>query len=188
MKEEWRRLRGLVECGDAYEVSNQGNVRNYLTGKQLKLRDKNGYSQVVLWLNRNRKDVSVHRLVALAFLKKDAQRNYVNHKDGNKKNNKVSNLEWVTPRENKIHAWRTGLIDPQRHRELMKKVHSKPVSQISSDGLTIATYESGAEASKATGVRRDTISKQCILRRKSRSKNFYFRFASDMSEGVGEDR
>ncbi|MCA1184625.1 NUMOD4 domain-containing protein [Bacillus licheniformis] len=184
MKEEWRRLKGLIDCGDSYEVSNLGNVRNYLTGKQLKPRDKRGYLQVVLWLNNRRKDVNVHRLVALAFLEKDAKRNYVNHMDGDKKNNKISNLEWVTPRENKIHAWQTGLIDPQQHRDLMKKLHSKPVSKINSDGLVLATYESGVEASKDTGVRRDTISKQCILRRKSRSKNFYFRFASDISEGV----
>lgn len=61
------------------------------------------------------KSVRVHRLVASAFIENPNDYPEVNHIDGNKTNNHVSNLEWVTPSMNSQHAYRTGLIDPMRN-------------------------------------------------------------------------
>jgi len=113
MTEEWRAVAGWP----AYEVSSHGNVRSIarrvlkrdgtrqcFASKILK-RSKNtsGYLVVHLRDEANGRSVSarVHRLVATAFLPPDAEREEVNHKDGDKLNPSVPNLEWATPRENR---------------------------------------------------------------------------------------
>lgn len=88
-----------------YEVSNFGNVRNKTTGTVRKLTNRNGYEKVRL----NNKDEAVHRLVADAFFDGYHDGLQVNHIDGNKSNNHLGNLEWVTSSENIKHAYRTGL-------------------------------------------------------------------------------
>jgi hypothetical protein len=177
MMEEWISLKGVVECGDNYEVSNYGNVRNVITKKLLKPRLKRGYLQVVLYLDGRRKNYNIHRLVALAFMPNKDRSLQVNHKDGNKQNNKLANLEWVTVSENLKHAFKTGLISKEKHRELMKKLHAKPVTQFSKSGEVINTFESISEASRKTGVRPDTIALQCKFNRMSRKYDFYFRYS-----------
>lgn len=102
MIEEWRQIPGFE---DAYEVSSLGSVRNS-RGRILKswLQSK-GYEQVHLF----GKNVSVHRLVATAFLGSPNDAEQVNHKDGVKTNNAVGNLEWCTAQENVRHAKVSGL-------------------------------------------------------------------------------
>ena len=70
---------------------------------------KFGYKTVKLSKNSVRKDYSVHRLVAQAFLKKVEGKDYIDHKDGNKANNRASNLEWVSIAENNQRAYNLGL-------------------------------------------------------------------------------
>lgn len=71
--------------------------------------DKDGYQIVSLILNGKQKTYKIHRLVAQFFLKNDFDYKYVNHIDGNKQNNDVSNLEWCSASENNSHAYRQGL-------------------------------------------------------------------------------
>ena len=93
-----------------YAVSKDGRVKNIKTGHILKPGiDPDGYSIVVLMDNGKRNCVKVHRLVASTFLNNPANKPQVNHKDGNKQNNNVENLEWVTNKENAHHAIATGL-------------------------------------------------------------------------------
>lgn len=82
-----------IEKHPDYEVSNLGNVRNKKTGTIRKQTDRNGYRKVRL----NNKDESIHRLVADTFFDGDHSDLQVNHIDGNKSNNFLGNLEWVTP-------------------------------------------------------------------------------------------
>lgn len=95
-----------------YEVSNTGFVRNKKTEKILKLCD-NGKGYKSLCFGRayagNNTRRYIHRLVAESFVPKMDGKNHVNHKDGDKSNNYVSNLEWVDHAENIKHAWDTGL-------------------------------------------------------------------------------
>lgn len=109
MLEIWKPIDGF----DNYEVSNHGNVRRI--GKQnLKSAVTRGYARLALRKEGKSHNKYVHRLVASAFLtNKDINKNQVNHIDGNKLNNTVCNLEWVTCSENHFHAYATGLKDPK---------------------------------------------------------------------------
>lgn len=93
-----------------YFIDKYGNVINS-KGKELRQRKINsGYLVVDLYKNKVKKTLLVHRAVAETFLKK--KDNVINHKDGNKENNKVSNLEWVSYSKNNKHAYDTKLKEP----------------------------------------------------------------------------
>lgn len=72
--------------------------------------DRYGYEKVALIISRHKRYTkTVHRLVAEAFIPRVEGKEHVNHKDGNKRNNHVDNLEWCSPKENTTHAWENGL-------------------------------------------------------------------------------
>lgn len=97
-----------------YWISNYGRIySDYSKSIRVLSLDHNGYPVVCLRLrNGQAKLCKVHRLVAMAFIEesRDKTNLFVNHKDGNKTNNHMSNLEWVTPKENTRHAIETGLM------------------------------------------------------------------------------
>ena len=104
-----------------YQVSNFGRIKSLkresfgdhkksISEKLLKIRISiGGYGLVWLRSGNVGKGLSVHRLVCLSFIPNLDNKKEVNHKDGNKLNNHISNLEWVTPSENQIHAYSIGL-------------------------------------------------------------------------------
>jgi len=95
-----------------YEISNDGFVRNLKTNRLLAgSHDSRGYVTVSIWVNDKLYTKKVHRLVAEAFIPNPDNKPTVNHKDGNKENNSISNLEWATHQENIDHAINTGLRD-----------------------------------------------------------------------------
>ena len=106
--EYWKAIPGY---GDKYEVSNLGAVRNKNTN-QIKTQntDKYGYARVNLKTGRKAEHKFIHRLVAGAFIDNPNNKPQVNHIDGNKLNNSIDNLEWVTCSENMIHAVENGLV------------------------------------------------------------------------------
>ena len=95
-KEYWKIAPGYPN----YEVSTHGRVYSCLTGKMLTGGDRRGYVRYQLMLEKKKKYVDGHRLVALAFLPNPDDFPQVNHKDHNRKNNNVNNLEWCTNKEN----------------------------------------------------------------------------------------
>lgn len=119
MNKEWRPVLGYEGL---YEISNTGEVKSlkrkrrngsgfyYQKEKILKQTfTTTGYKKVELSKEGKRKSLKVHRLVAIAFIPNPLNKEEVNHIDGNKINNNVDNLEWVTSSENSIHAIETGL-------------------------------------------------------------------------------
>ena len=98
-----------------YTVRVDGKVisyKGYVSDKPIEVKPINGahgYQKVNISMHNKEKLVSIHRLVAEAFIPNPDNKPEVNHIDGNKKNNAVWNLEWVTPKENIAHAYRTGL-------------------------------------------------------------------------------
>lgn len=110
--EIWKNIDGY---NGEYQVSNYGNIKSYKYSEPRILRfnyDKQNYKLVHLCKNGKRVCEKVHRLVALAFIPNIDNKPYVNHIDGNKGNNFYENLEWCTPSENNIHAYKTGLTNP----------------------------------------------------------------------------
>ena len=102
-----------------YKIFSNGDVLNTKRNKKIKhMINEYGYHQVILSHNGIKYVYQVHRLVAIYFLKyiPGQECNQVNHKDGNKDNNDVSNLEWVTPSYNQIHAFATGLQSRTRNK------------------------------------------------------------------------
>lgn len=93
-----------------YLIDENGQIFNTKTNKYLKGSIKNtGYKMALLSIDGKKKDYAIHRLVAEAFIPNPNNKPVVNHKDGNKLNNCVSNLEWTTYSENRTHAVKTGL-------------------------------------------------------------------------------
>jgi hypothetical protein len=131
--ENWREIIGYEGI---YQVSNLGNVKhNDFMMKPFA--GKHGYLSVSLFKNKKRKDHRVHRLVITCFLDNTEHKEYINHLDGNKKNNKLENLKWVTASENTQHAYDTGLkfgMDGEKHP--MSKLTEKEVFEIRAIGKT----------------------------------------------------
>ena len=106
-KEVWKQITKI------HEVSNLGNVRNFITKKLLKLQiSTTGYYYITIrnYENKLRKHLKVHILVAKAFITPILHKPLINHIDANKLNNVVENLEYCTQKENIMHASKLGLI------------------------------------------------------------------------------
>lgn len=129
-KEIWK---PVAECNGEYYVSSWGRVKSLKFGKERILKpvlQSRGYPTIFIsQKDKKCKQVRVHTLVALAFIQNPANKPQVNHIDGNKLNNHIDNLEWVTIKENIQHAWDTGLFEDKRKKcaASAKLHHSKPV-------------------------------------------------------------
>lgn len=84
-------------------------------GKRIKPSlDKYGYERITLSKNGIRKSYYIHRLVAMAYIPNPNNKNFINHKNGVKTDNRVDNLEWCTQKENQQHKWKNGLANYNR--------------------------------------------------------------------------
>ena len=105
--EEFKNI-GIIKGYDFsnYEISNYGKIKNIKTKQFLNPAIRNDYYDVHLKDKQTKKDKTmyVHKLIAYAFIEKPIDKNYVNHIDENKLNNKIENLEWTTIRDNTIHS------------------------------------------------------------------------------------
>lgn len=111
-----------------------------------------GYMLVTLCHEGIRKNKRVHRLLADAFLENPENKAQVNHIDGNKLNNQLSNLEWATSQENSQHSYDHGMSTPPNEKE---------IEQISFDGKIVQTFPSLHAAGRQTGIAWQNISKVC---------------------------
>ena len=127
MKEQWRE----IENYEDYLISDQGRVFSYKRSIFLKpANNGSGYLFVVLHKNGIGKSHTIHRLVATAFILNPENKFTVNHIDGCKTNNLVSNLEWNTYSENNQHAMDTGLQDNKGEKHGLSKLSEEKVKEI----------------------------------------------------------
>lgn len=126
----------LVKGAAGNLISSEGRIKNKAGTVREGYDHSSGYRRICI----NERDYCVHRLVAQSFLPNFLGLSIVNHKDGNKLNPRLYNLEWVSPSGNVQHAFNTGLI-----------MSRKPVRQFELDGTFVANYRSVADAEAATG-------------------------------------
>ena len=151
--ETWKDIKGFEGI---YQISNMGRVKSFKAdpnGRILSIKNSKGdYLNIVLCHGNKRRSVKVHRLVAEAFIPNPDNKPEVNHKDGNKQNNRVGNLEWVTRAENHRHALALnpnilkGMVQYNRY------IRPRTIQQFTMDGRFVAEYANSTEAEKATGV------------------------------------
>ena len=180
--EEWK---DVVGYENLYKVSNFGNVMSFKRKKPHLLKPgkhNNGYMFVIL-SNHNKyiKSITIHRLVAQAFIPNPYNLPQVNHIDENKLNNRVSNLEWC----DQLYNINYGTAQERRAKKISKlltnrKDLSKPIFQFDKNGNFISEYPSMIEAARKTGINRQNICKVCKGKYKSaggyvwKYKNDYF--------------
>lgn len=159
-KEIWK---DIPEYEGLYQASNKGNIKNIKTGNILFGGIKRGYREVILIKNNQRKYCLVHRLVAKTFIINPYEKPQINHKDGNKLNNNVNNLEWCTRSENMKHAYKTGLQKPIYAKN---NPRAKRVKQYDLNNNFIKEYYGVKEASRINKLNPRDISKCCKNKRK----------------------
>lgn len=168
MEEEWREIEGF---NGMYLISNKGRVKSYKQRKEKFLsthKTHGNYIIVNLSSNGKNKSYRLHRLVAKAFIPNKDKKEFVNHIDGNKHNNSVSNLEWCTRQENEIHAWKNGMKEKIRitsianSKTARKYIHiNKPVRQFDLNMNFIKEWDSAFQVQKQIGIDSSAISKCC---------------------------
>jgi len=189
MIEIWKNIQGYE---NKYQVSNLGNIKTikeWVGNKHcskykqcdkllIPVKDNAGYYCVSLWKNSKSKTHRIHVEVAKSFLSNPDNLPCVNHKDGNKQNNNVDNLEWCTFKHNSQEAVKLGLSKPN-YIGIMKgkfgKEHnkSKKVKQIDvNTGEIINIFFGIEEASRQTGICSSNISACC--NKKIRNKGKYY--------------
>ena len=152
-----------------YEVSSLGRVKSCertiirSNGREINFPDKimkpsinhKGYLIIDLRKNGNRQGGFIHRLVGKAFIDNPLNKERINHKNGDKTDNRVQNLEWVTNQENMAHAYKFLGRTNKAASESRKRI----VEQLNGDGSIVNIFESIKEAFDKTGI--NNISAVC---------------------------
>lgn len=159
--EQWKMV---PDYEGMYMVSNLGRVKSIRFGRERILKagtsqSGKGYKQVCLCKNGVKKYIGVHILVAMAFIQNPQNLPEVNHKDEDKSNNCVDNLEWCDRAYNC--AYGTARV---RQRETMSK---KPIKQLTLDKKMVSVWQSPAEVQRVLGYDRSHIRRCCIGQNKS---------------------
>lgn len=191
MEEVWKDISGYEEY---YQVSNKGNIRSkdryynayylknspiaFKKGINIKPRiNKDGYLTVGLNKHNKGKTITVHRLVATAFIENVLNKKCIDHINGDRTDNRVENLRWVTPKENQnnpitrknLSKCRMGFKHPFYGKKLSKEHSQKigkantngkcsiPIVQLDLDGNFLNEYPSTNEANRCTGIRHGNI-------------------------------
>lgn len=155
-----------------YSVSSEGEVRKDETNYILSQSSQQDYKFVTLLIKGKQKRMRVHRMVALTFLDNPDNKPYVNHINGNRSDNNVKNLEWVTPSENTQHAVATGLMNNGRKRAVI---------QYNLEGEKMATFESATEAARQTGGSQSKIT-MCCKRQRKTANDYQWRYYDDTQD------
>ena len=158
----WKPLVYNGELYETYEVQDSGEIRHAITKLVRKLYvDHRGYQAVTIYTGRDgdkkiTKCIKIHRAVAGTFLDNPEGKQTVNHKDGNKLNNALSNLEWSTQKENNEHQMEV-LGNREKFRAKAKSTFSKKILQFSFDGILVKEWNSTRDVERCLGYRHECV-------------------------------
>lgn len=166
----------LIDTHPNYRITTDGRIINkYGHEKTPDDHSKDGYLKVNLYKDGKGSSKRIHRLVAEAFIPNPDNKPDVNHKDGNKHNNNVENLEWVTKSENMIHAYETGLNKPHASYGMLGKKNPNAGSK----GKRVRIIETGEEFDSikdcaASFGGSDRAICECLVGRQHTHRDYHF--------------
>lgn len=166
--EIWKEISIENENTSGYYISSLGRFKNK---KGVIMVNYKPHHTGYIYLRVNIKKYALHRLVALMFLPNLENKPFVNHKDGDKKNNKLDNLEWVTCSENNFHAHKTGL----------SKGYTRKIIQYDLEMNEISKYDKIKDASKYLNISLSCI-KDVLKGQQKSSKGFIFKYLEENKE------
>ena len=167
--------KGRIKSSDRLRYYNAFHTPGYYVRKGRILKtplNSHGYPCVTIkFTDGTQKVITVHRLIALTFLKKpNEESNQINHKDGNKTNNSIDNLEWCTARENLLHAFATGLnkgSKPMLGKTSGKSPRAKSIYKCDLQGNILNKYVCITDAAKELNISPSHITSCAKGKRKS---------------------
>lgn len=155
-QEIWANAYGLE---DKYLVSSYGVVKSIVTGKILKATSDVNYPAISYVINGKHCTKRVHRLIALTFIPNPNNYKEINHIDGNKKNNRIENLEWCDRSRNCSHMYLIGRAKPVKSwlGRINEPDRSTPINQLSLSGQLIQAWPSISEIKRQLGFNKTNI-------------------------------
>lgn len=173
---EYKRIKNF----ETYFIGNNGEVYNTKTKRRKKPTSNHcgkGYLYVDLYNSNRRKRFYIHRLVAENFIQNIDKKPFVNHKDGNPRNNCVDNLEWCTPFENVKHA--SKILRTMKQYKIANEKRKKSVIMIDRfTGSRVSTFTSIREAERVTGIKASNIT-ACLKGRQKYTKDYFWCYVEE---------
>lgn len=169
---------GRIRSLDYYCKTSRGDSHRLVKGRIRKLtKQKSGYMMIGVCVNKKNKNYLVHRIVAFAFLQEIEGKDQINHIDENKKNNRVSNLEWCTAHENLIHNDRHLKVAEKRKANGTYDQADKQISIRAVRGNDQIVFNSVKETGEYFGVNPNVISAVLNGRTKRSRTGYRFEYA-----------
>ena len=168
--EEWKQI--FIDGIEwSYEVSTKGRVRNK-HGHILSLAENGvGYLHITLYNKKQQKTYYVHRLVGVAFIPNPHGYATINHKDHDRHNNCVENLEWIPQEQQYNDKWQ------QSHRKQITKSRQKKVILFDEENTKVIIFQSVTKCAKYLGVKQPSLSN--IIRRGQKCKGYKVRYVEE---------
>jgi hypothetical protein len=161
INENWKEIPFEILGKNNYFVSDLGRFKNNKNIIKTNYSNDSGYIRIAI----NKKLYLLHRLIALTFLENPQNKEFVNHKDGNKLNNSLSNLEWATCLENNLHKINNGMSNC-----------TKKIIQYDQNMMTLKEHNSIVECAKELHISSSCISDNCRGKTKSTKCGYIFRY------------
>ena len=187
--EEWRDIKGFegyYQCSSfgrvkslSREVPDRRSVRVIITRIKKQFSNINGYPSIFLNKNKIKIQDRVHRIIGRTFIDNHENKKCINHKNLIRTDNRVVNLEWVTNRENNLHAYANGHKKGMLGKVGELSIYSKVVYQFDRKGSFINKFFGTKEAERITGISHKSIGRVCLGKR-PHTHGFVWQYENDL--------